>query len=360
MAKKKSSEVEEIRSVSKKKILEVPVEFLDSGCTVLNLAASGKGRKGGWARGRIVNLVGDGSSGKTALALEACAQAFYNIRKAQSRIFAPVKKVIIVYNNVEQVMDFPLEKMYGQAFVDSVEWISTPEVEAMGRDFTRRVMALGAGEFLLYVVDSWDALTSEAGLDRFLEAAGKDKPIEGSYGTEKASYGSKEFFKNICGCMTGKDATLIIISQVREKIDSVAFGKKKYRAGGKALDFYTHQVAWLAEIKKQKRTFRSVERVYGIVTRAKLERNKTAKPFRDADVHILFDYGLDDINSLIDWLYGPDVKKIKFDDQEFTRVEFVKYAEAEDLRATLQEMAEEEWQEIEDKISPNRKPKFEE
>jgi RecA/RadA recombinase len=56
------------------------VEFINSGSTLLNLAASQKGRDGGWARGRIINIVGDGSTGKSLLALEACAQAFYNIQ----------------------------------------------------------------------------------------------------------------------------------------------------------------------------------------------------------------------------------------------------------------------------------------
>jgi len=59
----------------------VRVEFLGSGCTTLNCALSGKGKDGGWARARIINIVGDGSSGKTLLALDLAFWCWKNIKK---------------------------------------------------------------------------------------------------------------------------------------------------------------------------------------------------------------------------------------------------------------------------------------
>lgn len=359
MARKVASEIQEIKEVIKNSnCTEDRVDFISTGCTPLNLALSGKAREGGWARGRVGNVIGDGSSGKTILMLETAAWAFYNIQKIQSKIFPKVTKVIIVYNNAEDVMDFPVAKMYGQRFVDAVEWIHTSTVEAMGRDYTRRVKALKPGEFLIYIVDSWDSLDSEAGIARFEEAAKSDKAEDGSYKTEKARYAS-DFFKHMCGLTEDKDATLLIVSQVRDKI-GVTFGKKSYRTGGKALDFYTHQCLWLAEVDKLKKTFHGVQRTYGIRSRGKVDRNKTAKPFREADFTVLFDFGIDDISSMIDWYYGPEVKKIEFDNQDFNRQDLVKYIESNNLQDMLIDIVQEEWDTIEAAVIPERKKRFEE
>ena len=334
------------------------VEFLHTGLTLLNLALSGKGKDGGWARGRIINVVGDGSSGKTLLALELAAQCFFNLRKKKSEIFPPIKNLQIVYNNVESVMDFPLEEMYGRKFVEAIEWIQTPTIEGFGRDYGRRVMELRPGTFLLYIVDSYDSLTSEAGMERFENAAKKDKSEDGTYGMEKAKYGSSSFFNNICGLMEEKDATLFIISQVRDNI-GVTFGKKHTRSGGKALNFYTHQVSWLSEVEKLRRTFKKDTRTYGIRVRAKIERNKTAKPFREAEFIILFDYGVDDVGSNLAWLYGPEVKKLPWDGTEYIREDLIRHIEKNELEDILAKEVEKGWLDIEENIKPNRKKKFE-
>ena len=322
------------------------VEFLHSGSTTLNLALSGKGDGGGWARARVDNVVGDGSSGKTICALECAYWVFLRIKKIKSEIFGPVKKFTIVYNNCEGVMDFPLEKMYGQEFVDAVEWICIKEIEAMGRDFISRMRALGKGEFLLYIIDSWDALYSAADKKRFDDAIKDGKLEDGSYNLEKQKYAGK-FFSNVCDDMESnkKDATLFIVSQVRQKI-GVTFGKKTYRAGGKALDFYTHQVAWIREEEKLTKTKRGHKRVYGIRSEVKVERSKVAKPFRESKFTILYDYGIDDLNSMADFLYGKGA--IKFDGERFPRREtFIKYVEDNNLEERLIAKTEQEWHEIE-------------
>lgn len=363
----RKKEVKEIKLAATKKIEDEPVEFLTTGSTILNLAGSGKGKNGGWARNRIINIVGDGSSGKTILALETAAQDFYHIRGKESKIFPPVNDVQIVYNNVERVMDFPLAKMYGQKFVDNVQWIATSTVEEFGADFAARVDKLKSGQHLLYIVDSWDALRSKVGVERFYKqlneamkdkADDDDKKTKGTYGLDKQKYGS-DYFGTICGMMADKDATLIIISQVREKIN-IMFGDKYYRAGGKALDFYTHQCCWLAEYDNIVRTHRGREWQLGIISRGRFKRNKVAKPYRQGDITILFDYGIDDLTSMINWLWGVKAQKITFDGSEMSRGEFIQYVEQNDLLDVVREMVEEEWQEMENSVVPERKRKFEE
>jgi len=332
------------------------VEFLDSGSIVLNLVLSGKKKNGGWARGRVVNIVGDGSSGKTLLALEAAANCFYKLNK-NPETFPPVKKIYIVYNNVEGVMDFPVEEMYGEKFFEAVEWIQIPTVQAFGRDYTRRVKSLKEGEFLLYIVDSLDAMSSEEELDNFLDAANKDTPEKGSYGMSKQKYSGK-FFGNLCSIGQGKDSTLIIISQVRENIN-VMFGEKYRRSGGKSLDFYTHQCCWLAVKRKLEKTYKGETRLYGILVKAKLKRSKVSKAFREAEFVILFDYGVDDILSSIIYLYGEKEKNIVFEGEDFKNQEkLIEYITSHKLKDKLANMVEDKWMSVEENIKVKRERKF--
>jgi len=342
-----------------------PVDFINTGSIRLNLAASQKGFDGGWARGRINNIVGDGSSGKTLIALEACAECFYNMLGSKSYNFPKVKKVSIVYNNVEGVMDFPIDLMYGKTFNEGVEWLRTGTIQEFGRDFLKRVKALEDGHFLLYVIDSWDALDSEEELEAFMESIEKDKPQDGSFDLGKQRYGSKRFFKTLCSEIEGdngkvkKDCTLIINSQVRQKI-GVTFGERTYRAGGDALNFYTHQVCWLAEIGKIKVVREGITVTTGINVKARFKRNKTSKPFREAEFPIMYDYGIDNITSLLQLIYGSKSKEIKgLFGQDFKRyLTAGDYIDKNGLEKKLGEMAVEKWNRIEEAAKFSRKRRF--
>ena len=109
-----------------------PVEFISTGCIPFNLALSQKGRNGGIARGRIINFVGDGSSGKTINALEIAAWYYYNIKNVKSKLFPNIKKHTVVFNNGEGVMDFPVAEMYGDDFYNGVEWVQINQAENGG------------------------------------------------------------------------------------------------------------------------------------------------------------------------------------------------------------------------------------
>lgn len=337
------------QAVEKMVAVKPPVDFISSGCTTLNLALSGQ-KDGGWGRGRVSNIIGDGSSGKTLLVLEAAFWFFKNIKTAKSKVFPKVKDFQIIYNNGEGVMDFPVESMYGLNFVKEVEWAHSPNIESMGRDYLRKVDKLKSGQSLLYIVDSWDSMKSSVGMERIKTSITQDKDLEGTYNLEKQKWASSEFFPAACTFMENnqKDATLLIVSQVRTKIN-ITFGKQQYRAGGKALDFYTHMGAWIREVERLKKNKLGASRVYGIKSHVKVERSKVAKPFRESEFIILFDYGLDDIGSMIDFVWGS--REIKFNGKTFSskqKQNFIKYIEENNFEEKLKDKTNQVWNEIED------------
>lgn len=288
------------------------VEFLPTGSILLNLAASGKAETGGIGRARIINMVGDKSAGKTALCLEIAAQTFYFVKTLKSKLWVTPKKVSIVYNNKEGVMDFPVVKMFGRGFNEEVEWIHSEHMEECGRDILRRVTALKKGEFLLYIADSIDAFESKAQKERVETSIKSDKEVKNTMGMEKPKYLSTNFFPRLCSLLKqkDKDATIILVSQVRDNIDAGMFADKYKRNGGKALDFYAHQVCWLAVVKKLTKEINKKKFPYGITTKAQFRKNKIATPFRNADIDILFANkyttpgigGIDDIGSMIKFM----------------------------------------------------------
>ena len=144
------------KSRDKKEEKKERVRFIATGSTNLDLAISQKER-GGIPINRVTNIVGDGSTGKTLLALEVAANTFYYLKDR----YPQFKKIIIVYNNAEGVLDFPLEEMYGKEFVDAVTWSYLDTIESFGRDFKRRFKNLRSGDFFLNILDSIDAIKSE-------------------------------------------------------------------------------------------------------------------------------------------------------------------------------------------------------
>jgi RecA/RadA recombinase len=310
----------------------------------MNLALSGFARYGGWARARILNVVGDRSAGKTAVALEAAFSYYNTIRQIKSKIWPRVTKSTIIFNNAEGVMDFNVRGMYGKKFYKAVKWVRSPNIQHFGRDYFRHTDNLKAGHSLLYILDTLDFLKSKQFLEAFAKSVKDDDDQKGGYDLEKQKYLSSffattsEFLEN-----NEKDATLMILSQIRDKI-GVVFGKKQMRTGGRAFGHAIHQEAWIKEIKKLDATKHGEKRIYAIRSAVRVEKNKCAKPFRNAEFQILYDYGIDNISSLIDYLYGS---KIKFDGQKFKKKEFVKFIEENNYGKLLEEKAEIKWQRVE-------------
>ena len=304
------------------------VRFFSSGSTLLDKVLGG-----GWAEGRVANVVGDKSSGKTLLAIEACAN-FALAYGAEN----------IRYVEAEAAFDMSYAYTMGMPKgVNYTEEIHT--VEEFDADLTKWLSGREGPN--LYVVDSLDALSSDAEMER------TDEP---TYGTEKAKALSTMFRKRTAE-LRSSQTTLVIISQIRDNI-GVRFGETKKRSGGRALDFYASQIIWLAELKKLKRTVTKVERVTGVLVRAQCKKNKCGKPFREATFTILFNYGVDDETSMLDWIkenkaedmlseplaeYAKQVSSAKQHDDR---------TELGHLQTLLKAAVNQRWNEIEEALEP--------
>lgn len=259
-----------------------------TGCDLLDVMVGG-GLGEGFPTGKIVNIVGDKSTGKTFLLCEIMAWAYYFYGK----------KLKIRFDNCESGFTFDIQYLYG--FDIKKQTCRSETVEQLSYNFMRFAKDVKEDEFGIYGVDSLDGLTSEQMQDRIKERfkayeKGKDFS-KGSYQMGKPKFLSQEFFPPVADIIEKKNILLVIISQTRDKIDSMF--KQQTRAGGKALDFYAHTVLWLSQLKKIKKRDRSI----GVVVKAKTTKSKTPRPYRTCMFTLLFDYGLDNIGSNIDYLF---------------------------------------------------------
>ncbi len=239
-------------------------QFISSGCTVLDCVLGG-----GWSLGHIANIVGDRSSGKTLLAMEAIANFFLAYDDGWVRYVEAESAFDIDYANA---LGIPMDR------VEMVNDLDT--VEAVFEDLS----GLSRKTPGLYIVDSLDALSDEAEMGRAIG--------EGSFGAAKAKKLS-ELFRRLVRKLTRQKICVLVISQVRDNIGAT-FGEKHSRSGGKALDFYASQILWLAHLKTVKRTINKIERPTGIVVRARCKKNKIGLPFRQCDFSLRFGYGIED------------------------------------------------------------------
>lgn len=313
--------------------------FFSSGCTLLDLTLGG-----GWALGKVFNIVGDKSSGKTLLAIEAYANF--------SRAFKDGK---MRYGEAEAAFDESFAKTLGfpEGVGRPMEGLKT--VEDFALDLAKFLGELN-GKQGLYILDSLDALSDDSELERF-ELRLKGKEAGGSFGVGKAKEMSG-FFRKLTQDMAAENCSLGVISQLRENI-GVTFGEHYSRSGGMALNFYSSQVLWLREVGKNKRTSRGIERVVGVDVQGRVKKCKVGMPFREADFTIVFGYGVDDETSLINWLESN-----KFYEKEFVKdckKKLTNAREKQDFEALneiatiLKSDATRIWNEIEKDLAPTIK-----
>ena len=261
------------------------LELIPSGAAVLDCTIGG-----GWALSRIVNIVGDEFTGKTLLAIEACANFHQMHEKAK-----------IFYREAESAFEEEYAEALGMP-VDAVSFIEPEKFETV-EDFYDDLTACAekvkkSGLPGLYVVDSLDALSDKA--------EQKEKFDAGTYGTSKAKQMAK-LLRMCKGIIAEARMCLIIISQTRDKIG--AMFAQKTRSGGRALNFYASQIIWLNHVDDVRRTVNKVQRVTGIRIKAKCTKNKIALPHRQCEFVIRFGHGVDSMTSNLDWL--EDVQRLE-------------------------------------------------
>ena len=297
------------------------IRFSSSGCTPLDLALGG-----GWALGRVANLVGDRSSGKTLLAIEA-ATNFGLAHPAGS----------IWYRETEHAFDEHYARSLGMPF-ERVELGHLDTVEDLYDDLGKVIDK--APKPAIYILDSLDALSDIHEQERGFRSA--------TYGTDKAAALS-ELFRRQVSPMAKAGVTLMIVSQVRSRIGGLPYGKNWVRAGGRALDFYASQVLYLTQKSLVKREVQGIERVTGIAVRARMEKNKVSMPFREAEFEIVFGYGVDDNKAMVAFL---DQNKALNGDQPKLLLKALRAEGAEELRGQVRARVVQRWAEIETAFLP--------
>jgi len=263
-----------------------PLELISSGSTLLDCVLGG-----GYPIGRVVNIVGDKSTGKTLLAIEAIINFLRKYPMGNA-----------YYHEAESAFD----KGYAQALGLPIENVTftTDDFEDTTNDGTMEflfevmssVIKQKGDEPGIFIVDSLDSLSTREEKKRKID--------EGSYKMDKAKT-SSEMFRRLTNDIARTRLLFIIISQVRDNI-GVTFGKKYRRTGGKALDFYTSQVLWLSEMEKLYRVMDKVKRNVGVDIKARCEKNKISLPFRECQFPIMFGYGIDDVTACLEWLKSID------------------------------------------------------
>lgn len=315
------------------------LEFIRTGCRLLDCALGG-----GWCLGRIANIVGDKSTGKTLLAIEAAA----NFAKYYED--GPIK-----YRETESAFDPDYAKALGMPikYVDFGDG-QMNTVEEFFDDLTATIAELKKSKQPgLYILDSLDALSDKDEMARDMS--------EGSYSlTKQKKMG--QLFRRLVRDIEDTRMAVLIVSQVRDKIGAT-FGKQWTRSGGRAMDFYASHVIYLAHIQMLKRTIGGVTRATGVRIKAKVDKNKISLPFRECEFDIQFGYGIDDLGASLDWLKANNRLKLV----GITAKNEIELNRAKDQMASLTDAdfrkrsleiakaVEAEWREIDSQFMPARR-----
>lgn len=278
--------------------------FFTTGCTLQDLVLGG-GQGMGYRAGTLVNVVAINQGGKSQGAAETVAHNYH--RAKTDPLLSGFWWNYIIR---ERRWSFDTKAAYGVE-VASLENPYPHTIEEWD-GFIGNLMDKAKGPGIT-VTDSLDAFSTEETEARAEErqklvAAGKDVELDGSYTVKTGTPALLSETLRIRMDQAAKSNTLmLVLSQVRTKLDASKWDPDKLtRNGGKALDHWCNDVVWLKPLRKLYvgKEADGTERCVGIVGKLWTTKSSTPRPYRECVYTLLFDYGLDNIGSNIDYLFS--------------------------------------------------------
>ena len=249
-----------------------PIESISTGSIGLDIALG----IGGVPKGRIIEIFGPESSGKTTLALQIIAESQKN-------------GGICCFVDAEHALDVKYAQNLG-VDIDNL-FVSQPDYGEQALDIVESIARSGAVD--LIVVDSVAALTPKS-------------EIDGDMGDQHVGLQARlmsQALRKITGVIHKMGTTVIFINQIRMKIGMMGYGTPETTTGGNALKFYSSVRIDVRKIS----TIKQAEESIGNKVKAKIVKNKVAPPFKQAEFDVMFGEGISKEGELIDYGVKLDI-----------------------------------------------------